>query len=219
MQQSTPIRVFVVDDHPIVTTGLSYILNKSNYCHMIGFAHSQNAMIQQLKQLHPQIILLDLNIPGSDFYDNISQIRRICPWAKILVYTAYYGPDLEKPLRKVGVSGCLLKGVVPAEIIKAIRQVANGEIYTPVLPKMSLADADLPCGSAQDNFRKRLSLSPREQEILGLISSGLTSRIISERLFISKHTVETHRKNILRKLDFSSSTELVKFAVQQGLVS
>ena len=219
MQHSTPIRVFVTDDHPIVTAGLSAILKNEITCQLVGIAHSQKEMIQRLPKVRPHVLLLDLNIPGSDFYDNILQAKRVSPWSKILVYTAYYGPDLEKSLRKEGVYGCLLKGVKPDEIIRAIKQVAKGEIYTPILSKTSFSDYASPSNSSQDNFRKRLSLSRREEEILGLISSGLTSRSISDRLFISKHTVETHRKNMLRKLDFSSSTELVKFAVQQGLVN
>lgn len=219
MQRISPIRVFATDDHPIVTTGLASILQNETSCQLVGIAHSRTEMVQQLADTKPHVLLLDLHIPGTDFYDNINQAKRLCPWVKILVYTSYYGPDLVKSLRKEGVSGCLLKGAAPKEIIRAIQQVTNGEIYVPTIRKTPLPFADSPVAKSQNDFRKRLSLSRREQEILGLISSGLTSRIISEKLFISKHTVETHRKNILRKLDFSSSTELVKFAVQQGLVN
>ena len=219
MQHIPPIRVFATDDHPIVTTGLASILQNEPSCQLVGIAHSRTEMLQQLKPLNPQVLLLDLHIPGTDFYDNIHQVKQLLPWVKILVYTSYYGPDLVKSLRKEGVAGCLLKGASPSEIINAIQQVVSGELYIPKIRKTPLDTFDSPVAKSQNDFRKRLSLSRREQEILGLISGGLTSKIISEKLFISKHTVETHRKNILRKLDFSSSTELVKFAVQQGLVN
>ncbi len=219
MQHITPIRVFATDDHPIVTTGLASILQNESSCQLVGIAHSRTEMLQKLVKANPQVLLLDLHIPGTDFYDNIHQVKKLLPWVKILVYTSYYGPDLVKSLRKEGVAGCLLKGAPPTEIIHAIQQVVRGEVYIPKIRRTPLATIDSPVAKTQADFRKRLSLSRREQEILGLISGGLTSKIISEKLFISKHTVETHRKNILRKLDFSSSTELVKFAVQQGLVN
>jgi len=217
--QHSPIRVFVTDDHPIVTTGLKSVLTEKSNCQIVGIAHSQKELLEQLPKIRPHVLLLDLNIPGSDFYDNIAHAKKLSPWTKILIYTSYYGTDLEKSLRKAGVAGCLLKGVQPSEIIRAIHQIHAGKVYISEIPKYSFAaNNSVSCSTLEDNFRKRLTLSRREQEILGLISSGLTSQIIGEKLFISKHTVETHRKNILRKLDFSSSTELVKFAVQQGLV-
>ena len=219
MQRISPIRVFATDDHPIVTAGLSFVFQNDTTCQLVGIANSQTEMLQKLASANPHVLLLDLHIPGTDFYDNILQAKRLCPWIKILIYTSYYGPDLAKSLRKEGIVGCLLKGAMPSEIIKAVEQVIKGEIYIPTIRSTPFDKDGMPSLKAQDDFRKRLSLSRREQEILGLISSGLTSQIISEKLFISKHTVETHRKNILRKLDFSSSTELVKFAVQQGLVN
>jgi DNA-binding NarL/FixJ family response regulator len=135
------------------------------------------------------------------------------------VYTSYHSPDLVRSLIHGGAAGFLPKTASPVEITEAIQNVSQGEIHVSMVGHAQpdtapVADhAPLP-----DDFRKRLGLSRREQEILVLISRGLSSQRIGQTLYISKHTVETHRKNILRKLDFNSSTELVKFAVQQRLV-
>ncbi|MEK7254057.1 MAG: response regulator transcription factor [Bacteroidota bacterium] len=110
---------------------------------------------------------------------------------------------------------------MPEELTEAVFAISRGETYV-ISPATSASDhciGEVGAVSFQDDFKKRLGLSRREQEVLVLISRGLSSQRIGKSLFISKHTVETHRKNILRKLDFNSSTELVKFAVQQGLVS
>ncbi len=214
------IRLAVVDDHPIVVAGLQALLANAKGINLASTAPSY----QQLQESWPSsydVILLDLNIPGESYKDNIEQIISKFPKTKILAYTSYNYPDLVRETLKLGCSGYLLKQISREEILKAIKTVMAGERYVGTEIKMARSNRARrkPDGSElKDDFQKRLLLSKREKEILNLISKGYTSQHIADELFISRYTVETHRKNILRKLNFNTSTELVKFAVEQGLV-
>jgi DNA-binding NarL/FixJ family response regulator len=213
------VKLFISDDHPVVIYGVSAMLSKRPDIEIVGTASSGEEMFRKLPESRPTVLLLDLNMPGSDFYENIAWVKQHAPWVKILAYSAYSSPDLVKSLFQEGVKGFLPKTASPTELLEAIESVYRGISYTISTGNArsdSYPDADNQ--HLNDDFRKRLGLSRREQEVLVLISKGLSSQRIGKTLYISKHTVETHRKNILRKLDFNSSTELVKFAVQHGLV-
>ncbi len=219
MNKQQHIKIFIADDHPVIAHGVRCMISDHPTMTIVGTGISSNELFQLLPKALPTILLLDLNMPGSDFYDNIEWVKKNVPWVKIIVFSGYYTPDLVKSLLNAGVKGYVAKESKPAELVEAILTVSKGNTF--VVPPAN-AKSDNGCqqqqNGMQDNFRKRLSLSRREQEILELISKGLSSQGIGKTLYISKHTVETHRKNILRKLDFNTSTELVKFAVQQGLV-
>ncbi|GAB4260240.1 MAG: response regulator transcription factor [Saprospiraceae bacterium] len=217
MNNTLHLKVFITDDHPIVVEGLKAFLAKTSGFNVVGTATSAQQMFEFLPEAKPHLLLLDLNLPGTDFYANIKWVKDHAPWVKIVVFSEYHSADLVRSLFHEGIAGFVAKTARPSEITEALRQIHDGEavVVEPVqqMPAKA-ANEELFC----DGFKKRLSLSRREQEILALISRGLSSQRIGKTLFISKHTVETHRKNILRKLDFNTSTELVKFAVQHGLV-
>jgi DNA-binding NarL/FixJ family response regulator len=219
MNKHQQIKVFIADDHPIVLQGVSCVLSNRPEFQVVGTAASGDELSKRMLLARPNVLLLDLNMPGNDFYENINWVKAHAPWVKIVAYTSYHSPDLVRSLIHGGVAGYLPKTATPAEISDAILSVFAGEIHVSMVAQAQpeLA-ADAEEAALPDDFRKRLGLSRREQEILVLISRGLSSQRIGQTLYISKHTVETHRKNILRKLDFNSSTELVKFAVQQRLV-
>jgi DNA-binding NarL/FixJ family response regulator len=219
--QQTVTKVFIADDHPIVAIGLRSILEQCPGMQFAGQAMHSDEIFKALPDIRPDVVLLDLNMPGNDFYRNIERLKKEFPRLKIVIFTAYDAPELVKSLFDAGVHGYLLKTATATEISASIQTVLNGERYAHVKDRTSQAPSDEKPGPGdmlKDNFRKRLRLSRREQEILVLISKGMTSQRIGTMLFISKFTVETHRKNILRKLELNSSTELVKFAIQQGLV-
>lgn len=209
MNNTSTLKVFVTDAHPVVIRGLEAILHDHPSIRIVGTARSAAEMFENLESARPHVLLLDLNLPGSDFCENIRQVRQHFPWIKIVIYSGYHSDELVRSLRQEGVNGYVTKAVEPQKLIEALRQVMEGQLV--VIEPQLVADV-------KDDFSKRLMLSRREQEILRLISRGLSSQRIGKTLFISKHTVETHRKNMLRKLDFNTSTELVKFAVQHGLV-
>ena len=217
----TPIRVFVADDHPMVLAGLSHLFQRRSSFQLIGTSESYDQLFEQLKSIRPQVLVLDLNMPGMDFTHAVEKLRKNFPWLKIVAYTQYQDADLIRNLRRAGIHGFLNKSVSSDRICEAIRNIVSlnkKEFPNPASVQVALQNVADNTDLA-DDFKKRLNLSRREQQIVMLISRGLTSARISAELFISKHTVETHRKNILRKLDLNSSKELVRFAVLQGLAS
>lgn len=216
------LKIVVADDHPIVSLGLSFVIKQFPEARFEGAVTSAKELFALIPRVLPNVLFLDLHIPGSDFEDNIQKIRKDYPWLKIIIYSSYYAPDLLKKLINLGVSGFLPKSANRDDILEALEATQNNEVYVGSHRKSD--DLAIKKGSESKfsrerlEFQKRLNLSKREKEILQHICQGSTSQIIADELFISKYTVETHRKNILRKLDFNSSAELVKFAVQQGLV-
>ena len=219
MNKHQHIKVFIADDHPVVSLGLKCLLSKHEQVEVVGTALSGEELFKELPKTRPTVLVLDLHMPGTDFYENIAWVKANAPWVKILAYSGYYTTDLVRSLLAEGVDGYVAKTARPGEVLEAISTILDGETF--VAPPANSKSDNCPNTNhpeLQDDFRKRLSLSKREQEVLVLISKGLSSLNIGKTLYISKHTVETHRKNILRKLDFNSSTELVRFAVQNGLV-
>jgi DNA-binding NarL/FixJ family response regulator len=195
------------------------LLSKHKEVDVVGTALSSEELFSELPRTRPTVLILDLHMPGTDFYENIAWVKANAPWVKIIAYSGYYTTELVRSLLAEGVSGYVAKTARPDELLEAISTILDGETFV-APPAHSKSDTcpETNHPELQDDFRKRLSLSKREQEVLVLISKGLSSLNIGKTLYISKHTVETHRKNILRKLDFNSSTELVRFAVQNGLV-
>ena len=218
MNRQKHIKVFIADDHPVIVQGVKCMLTDESNITIVGVAHSGMELQNLLPKSRPTILLLDINMPGADFYENIAWVKKEAPWVGIIVFSEYYAPDLIKSLFQAGVKGYLSKESTAKDLSEAIHTVVGGNTFMASPGNIQFENGQPSQPKLKDDFRKRLSLSRREQEILELISKGLSSQGIGKTLFISKHTVETHRKNILRKLDFNTSTELVKFAVQQGLV-
>ncbi len=211
------IRVVIADDHPIVSAGVQALLAKDENKELIGSVSSGKELLKLLSQNRADVLLLDLNIPGEDFAKTIKKLKESYPFLRIVAYTSYNHPDLVKSVVDLKIDGFLLKNSSKDSFIEALEQVKAGEFY--MSREIRLANQKpMKDKVLVDGFQKRLCLSKREQEILRYISRGFTSQSIGNELFISRYTVETHRKNILRKLNFNSSTELVKFAVEQGLV-
>lgn len=223
MNGTSTIRLAVVDDHPIVVAGLQALLASQEDISLASTASSLQEL-QEIQKSWPakyDVVFLDLNIPGESYKDSILSLKAKSPNTHIIAYTSYNYPDLVRETLKLGCSGYLLKQISKEEIIVAVKTVVAGERYVGtqvVMARSEHARRKPDSAELKDDFQKRLLLSKREKEILNLISKGYTSQHIADELFISRYTVETHRKNILRKLNFNTSTELVKFAVLQGLV-
>lgn len=215
------IKVFIADDHPIVTTGIQALLSHAEGKELIGIAHTGQNLIQTLSQQNVDVLLLDLNMPGDNFRQLIPAIKKRFHSLKIIIYTTYKGTNLAKTTFKLGVDGYVLKDNPPTELLEAIEMVHQGHCFmgegVEVSEAYAKSDVSHNPNVLVDAFQKKQSLSKREQEIFELICQGCTGQNIGSTLHISRHTVETHRKNILRKLDVSSSIELIRYAVRQGL--
>ena len=217
MKTPAPIRVAVVDDHPIVVAGVTAMFAKDEEIVVAATAASLAELIQTLRG-PVDVLLLDLNIPGEQYATSVKTARKRWPRTQIAAYTSYEGADLVREMMSLGCSGYLLKNDTPDAMREGLRAIVAGQRHVSPERKAAYRQPGASDEHLRDDFQKGLLLSKREKEVLHHISTGQTSQQIADELFISRYTVETHRKNILRKLGFGSSTELVKFAVQQGLV-
>ena len=212
------ISLALLDENPVIGLGVKAMLEQDEQIAMVHHAVRATELLDYYRHHQTDLLLIDLNLPDMEHKEMVKELRTQLRNTKIMAFTSYNNSSLVKAVLRLGLDGYLLKNCTPEEFRYALHELINrDEVY--VGKTVQLASVmNSPRKGLKDDFQKCLSLSKREKEILGLISQGYTSQSISETLFISKYTVETHRKNILRKLDFNSSTELVKFAVQQGLV-
>lgn len=207
-----PIRVLVVDDHSLFRRGVVAVLSTQPNMTVVAEAVNGRQAVEAVKEFHPDIVLMDLNMPEMGGVAATSLLLKEVPETNVLILTiSDKDEDLFQAI-KAGAKGYLLKDTDPAELVNAVIGVAQGEvIISPVMAPKLLSEI----GSASEPTEKETSLlTPRETEILQLIAQGLTDREIAERLFISVNTAKTHLKNILAKLHLKSRVQAAIYETQ-----
>ncbi len=205
------IRVLVVDDHPVVRQGLRAFLDSRPGIVVVGEAGDGASAVAEAERLRPDVVLMDLVMPGLVGAAAIRRIRERAPAVRILVLTSFASEDHVVPAVQAGAAGYLLKDVEPAGLEAAIRTVHQGEglLHPRVAAKVM---AELAHGPAPLD-----SLTPRELEVLRLLAQGLSNRQIASELVVSEKTVKTHVSSILAKLRLADRTQAALFAVREGL--
>jgi DNA-binding NarL/FixJ family response regulator len=208
------IRILVVDDHPIVREGLAAVLEAQDDLAVAAEAGDGSEAIAQYERHRPDVVLMDLAMPGADGVDAIRGIREIDADAKVVVLTAYDTDERIFQAVQAGARGYLLKGAPREEIFRAVREVhSGGSLLEPtVAGKLLTRVGDILRGQNVEQ------LTPRELDILTLMARGLRNKEIASQLFITERTVKFHANAIYRKLDVSSRTEAVSKALKHGLV-
>lgn len=210
------VRVLVADDHAIVRKGLCALLDTEPDIEVVGEAQDGQEAIAETQRLRPDVIVMDLVMPGTDGLEAIRRIRDHYPEVRILVLTSFAGDDKVFPAVKAGALGYLLKDSEPEELVQAIQQVYRGESWLhPAIARKLLREFSQP--SAQQSAKS--PLTRRESEVLQLVAAGRSDRQISDRLAITEATVRTHVSNILTKLNLSSRTQAALFALREGWAS
>lgn len=211
-----PIRVLIADDHTIVRKGLCALLARERDIEVVGEAgHGQEALDLAL-QLQPDLVLMDLVMPGMDGAEAIRKITARCPAIRVLVLTSFSTDDKVFPAIKAGALGYLLKDTRPDELLRAMRQVARGESpLDPTIARKVLHELAHPA----DRPATPQPLTARELEVLRLVAHGLSNHEIAARLVITDLTVRTHVSNILGKLHLASRTQAALYALREGLAS
>jgi NarL family two-component system response regulator LiaR len=211
-----PIRVLVADDHAIVRKGICALLATEPGIDVIGEARDGQEAVCRAECARPDVILMDLVMPGMDGLEATRRIMARQPGARILVLTSFAGDDQIFPAIKAGASGYLLKDSGPEDLAQAIQQVYRGEssLHPSVARKvlLQLSSRDKQSTGAD-------ALTQREIEVLKLVAQGQSNREIAELLTISEATVRTHVSNILAKLDLCSRTQAALYALREGLAS
>ena len=212
------IKILLVDDHAVVRSGLKMLLNTNPEMEVVGEASEGNEGIKKALKLEPNVVVMDLSMPhGKDGLSATTELKKLKPEINILILTMH--DDEEYLFRAIqgGASGCILKSAPHAELMAAIESVAAGNAYLHPSAQKRLMEEYL--GSLkQDGSDTYNLLSDREKEVLTLIAKGYSNKEIAEQLVISVKTVETHKGNLMEKLQMKTRPELVEYAVKKGLL-
>jgi two-component system response regulator NreC len=208
------IRVLVVDDHAVVRSGLRLLIDAEPDLETVGEAGDVRGAIFETRATKPDLVLLDVTMPGESGLEGIPKLVHEHAEVKILILSMEDDPRYVREAFAAGASGYVLKEAVDAEVVTAIREVAGGGRYVhPELgARLVSADADAAREAEED------PLSEREHEVLRLLALGYTNQEIAKQLFISVRTAETHRAHVMQKLRLASRAELVRYALAHGLL-
>jgi two-component system response regulator NreC len=208
------IRVLVVDDHAVVRAGLRRVLDAEDDIETVGEAPTAERAVFEALESRPDVVLLDVVMPGKSGIDGLPALLQAVPEARVLMLSMQDDPRYVREAFEAGASGYVLKEAADTDVVDAVRAVANGERYVhPALgAKLVAADSEERKRAASD------PLSEREREVLRLLALGHTNQEIASLLFISVRTAETHRAHVMQKLGLTSRAELVRYALDHGLV-
>jgi DNA-binding NarL/FixJ family response regulator len=219
------IRVLLADDHELVRSGLIKLLETYKDLTVIGEAGDGSEAVEKTRKLNPDVLVIDLSMPKLSGIEATKIVRKECPKVAVLVLTMHQNEEYVYQILKSGAGGYVLKEAGKDELANAIRTVARGEKYfsskvSQIMVDGYLRKSELRSGeSVTSPDGTNIDLTRREREVLTLIAKGLNNQEISERLFISPRTVDTHRTNIMQKLDIHDAANLVKFAIEHGFTS
>jgi two-component system response regulator NreC len=209
------LRVFVADDHAVLRDGLKALVNVQPDMEVVGEADNGRTTHERAKELMPDVVLMDISMPGLSGVQATELLREECPSIKILILTAYKDKGYLDRLLKVGASGYVLKLSAAEELIEAIRTVANGGIYLDPQMVDRITEGYVRSQFLKGEVRQK-ELTGREEEVLRLIAQGYSNKEISNQLKIAVKTVESHKANLMQKLELRNRTEIVRYAVRQG---
>ncbi len=209
------IKILVVDDHPLVGDGISTMLKDELHLNVCGICKNGNQAIASVTELEPNVILLDISLPDIDGIELCSILRKQNKEVKIIALTSTNEAGIISQFLAKGGNGYLLKDMERYELLDAIEEVMTGKIYLSKAANQKILEQ---FNSLKDAAQELPGLTRREKEILKLLYDGFNGPQIAEKLFLSHYTVETHRKNLMQKLNVSSTQQLLKLALEHKLI-
>lgn len=215
---SPPIKLLLADDHAVVRSGLRMLLEAQPDMEIVGEAESGREALQLVRQLRPDVVLMDVQMPDMNGIEATEAIKARHPETVILALTMYEEDQYFFEMLKAGASGYIPKRAAPDDLVSAIRAVSQGEVFLYPSLASRLVQDYLERVESGDQPLIYDELTPREREVLIEIAEGLTNPEIAEKLVISVKTVDRHRENIMQKLNLHSRIDLVKYAIKKGLI-
>ena len=210
-----PIRILIDDDHGLIRAGLRALLEDVPDFSVVGEAEDGLAVLRQAAELQPDIVLMDINMPGISGIEATRRLGEIFPKARVLALTVHEEEGMLREMLRAGAYGYIIKRAVESDLIQAIRVVSQGYIY--VYPAMTSALVKDLSPHADQNPISSEALTPREKDVLLLLVQGNTNRQIAQKLNLSPRTIEGHRSSLVSKLGISSRVELMKYVEEHGL--
>jgi two-component system, NarL family, response regulator NreC len=212
------VRVVLVDDHTLVREGLRLLLRSARDIAVVGEADSGLAALDVAERVRPDIVVLDLDMPGSDGLATLSSLQQRLPDVRVLILTVHAERERLVPLLEAGASGYLTKDAAPQDLIEGIRVVAAGEVYVRPVAARVLAAAVVPHHTAKTARDRFQTLSDREQTTLRMVAEGYTGAEIARQLGISTKTIDAYKHRVQEKLGLEHRTEYVRFAIEAGIL-
>ena len=220
-------RVLLIDDNYDHLNGIRELLNLEGTFDVVGIATNVTVGLNLIKKYQPDIVLLDMNMPERDGLQGIMEISKLGLNTKVLALSGYDDADLIFRAMKIGAKGYVLKTMASAQLIYAIEEVLNGKIYLPLALssrffeyfQQSFKEETERKESGMDEDNLLDALTPREEEVLQLLTQGITYKGVAGKLFISETTVKTHVNNIFQKLQVSDRTQAVLYAINNGFLT
>ncbi len=212
------VRIVVADDHTLIRRGIVGLLDAQPDMEVVGEAGSSREALARVAELMPEVVLMDITMPDGNGIDAAREVKKRFPNVHVLILTVHDREDYLFQALRAGAAGYILKGADVQDLLLAVRTVHTGEVYLyPSLTKKLLGDFLRRAEAGEDNASFD-SLSEREREVLRLIAQGKTSPEIARILVLSPHTVQTHRDHIMEKLNLHRKADLIKYAIQKGLI-
>jgi len=213
------IKVLLVEDHTIVRKGIISLLENELRIEIIGEAENGIDAVKMAEEIHPDVMVLDISLPLLNGLEVTKQVTKRFPKIKILILTMHNSEEFVFELLKAGAKGYVIKKAAPHELISAIHAIYHGESYfSPEISKMVLDRLSATMNSTLETDSLKL-LTEREREVLQLIAEGRPNREIAEIMLLSIKTIESHRANIMNKLNFHNVSDLIKFAIRKGIIN
>ncbi len=215
VEQPSRTRVMLADDHPLVRSGVRRVLEGVKWIEVVGETESGSETLKALREVQPDVLLLDLNMPDGDGFSVLREARSLAPDTHIIVLTMHAQPEYITRAVRDGANGYLLKDLAVQDLVGAIEAVITGGSFFSERAQRALAESLRSGGTTDSPLAK---LTGREREVLIAVARGMTTKEIAARQNISARTVETHRANLMRKLDLRSVALLTQFAIREGLI-
>lgn len=215
-------RILITDDHRVLRAGLRVLLNQEPDMEVVGEAGDGSEAVDKVRELQPDVVLLDVTMPGTGGLQAIRHIKRVCPTCRVLILSMHDDESYMREALRAGASGYALKKAADTELLSAIRAVRRGEMFLdPSLTKIVVNELIGSVGKGKsDGEESGLDrLSDREREVLRLLSQGHTSQEVANSLCVSLKSVETYKARLMGKLGLRSRAQLVRYALQVGLLS
>jgi two-component system response regulator NreC len=213
------IRVLIADDHKIMLAGLRSLLEKQADLEVVGEAENGRKAVQMAQEKKPDVVVMDVSMPDLNGIEAATQIKESLPETRVIALSMHSDKRFVMGMLRAGAAGYLLKDCASQELANAIAQVAAGKKY--LSPEITgvVIDDFLQGGSSEEGATVASALSAREREVLQLIAEGWSTKQIASHLYVSIKTIETHRRQIMKKLDLHSIADLTKYAIREGLTS
>jgi len=220
METNAPIRIFLVDDQSMIRAGFKSLLAKDPRFGVAGDSGDPRAAVSAIAEVRPDVVLLDISMPGLSGIDAIAHIRKVHPRARIVMLTHHEGGSIVEQALQAGADGYLSKDSDPAELALAIESVHSGRMYlSPKVAGVLVSRARSGPGPMQVGTSKVQSLTPREREVFQLLALGRSNKEVAKSLGMSVGTAKKHRENLQRKLGCHSAAELALLSIREGLIA